>query len=586
MKKHLLPFLLALLAANAGFGRQLIDLDHWVGRLHNNPSDTTAWTALRTWFDTTSQSPELLNAHLERLIPTVQAGNPRLLAELSRQKGIVHMDLGEYARSSEWLVQAIRLYESLADAAGIANTRVNLGALNYHLSQFSEAIAYWEQAAAHFTRRGPAARLALVYSNIGSAFSETNRLDSAEWYHRQALQISERHNDLKSMSRAWNNLGVTFEYAERYDEALRCYRQARALCEKIRDQAGIVRAILNAATILNYQQQYDEALAANREAVALLKGCREKTLFRLAYLNLADIYSQTGRYREAFESLNQYQLYKDSIINEDNTRYVQNLQVLYETEKKEREIAQLNRESETQSLRLERQRLLTGGLLLTALLLSALVWLVLHHQRRTDRLLHNILPVAVAAELRATGKVQPKRHESVTVLFADLVGFTELGHSLSPEALVSLIDRYYRAFDEIIAQAGLEKIKTIGDSYMCAAGLPAPNPQHALLLFQAARNMLCWVEQDAAAGGYAHLQLRIGMHSGPVVAGVAGKTKYAYDIWGDTVNTAARMEQYGLPGRINLSEATRALLGDSVAAEAREPVDVKGLGLTSMYLAG
>ncbi len=260
--------------------------------------------------------------------------------------------------------------------------------------------------------------------------------------------------------------------------------------------------------------------------------------------------------------------------------------MLYETEKKEREIVQLNRESETQALRLERQRLLTGGLFLMALLLGALVWMVLYNQGRTNRLLHNILPVSVASELRQTGGVQPKRHDSVTVLFADLVGFTELGHSLSPEALVSLIDRYYRAFDEIIAQSGLEKIKTIGDSYMCAAGLPEPHPQHASLIFEAACKMLRWVEQDAAGTGYAHLQLRIGMHSGPVVAGVAGKTKYVYDIWGDTVNIAARMEQFGVAGRINMSEATRLLLGDSVLAEKREPMEVKGLGLTSMYLAG
>lgn len=575
-----------MLVAQTVFSKHLVNLDELVSRLKTTPADTAAWSALHAWFDTTSQSPELLCAHLERLIPSVPADNPRLQAELFRQKGIAHMDLGEYQQSSDLLMRSIRLYESLGDAPGIANTRVNLGALNYHLNQFSEAIAYWQQAVAHFTRFGPAARLSLVYSNIGSAFSETDQLDSAAAYHRRALKISEQQNDLKSMSRAWNNLGVTYEYRERYDDALRCYRQSRALCEKIKDQAGMVRAILNASTILNYQHKFNEALAANREAVALLAGCREKGLYRLAYLNLADVYSQTGRYKEAFEALNKYQLYKDSMINEENTRYVQNLQILYGTEKKEREIAQLNRESETQALRLDRQRLLTGGLFLMALLLGALVWIVLHNQRRTDRLLHNILPVSVASELRSTGGVQPKRHESVTVLFADLVGFTELGHSLSPEALVSLIDRYYRAFDEIIAQCGLEKIKTIGDSYMCAGGLPEPNPQHATLVFEAACQMLRWVEQDGVGTSYAHLQLRIGMHSGPVVAGVAGKTKYVYDIWGDTVNIAARMEQFGVAGRINFSETTRLLLGDTVAVEQREPVEVKGLGVTNMYLAG
>lgn len=586
MKKQFLLFLALLPAFTGIFARQPSVLSALLNKIQYAPADTAAWSALHTWFDTTAMPAEQLRLELEKSLETIPLeNNSRLRAELLRQSGISSMDRGEYQQSSEQLMQAIRLFESVGDARGMANTQVNLGALNYYLNQFDAAIRYWKQAAGFFEKHGPPAWLGKVYSNIGSVFSETNRLDSAESYHRRALRIHKQSHNPGGMAQAWNNLGVTLEYAKRFTESLDCYRKARALCDSIGDPAGAIRAMLNGATILEYQHQYSDALAANQEALERLKQCREKALYRLAYLNLAGLYSKTGHYKDAYESLEKYHIYKDSLVNDENTRFIQDMQIRYETEKKEQEIALLNRESETQALRLEQQRFVLAGLLAAAILLGALVWTVRRHQRRTDELLHNILPVAVATELRHTGRVLPKRHEAVTVLFADLVGFTELGHTLPPEILVGLIDRYYQAFDKIIGHYGIEKIKTIGDSYMCASGLPENHPQHAFLMYQAASDMLAWAHQNATfPDGQPHLQLRIGMHSGPVVAGIAGKTKYAYDIWGDTVNTAARMEQFGVPGRINLSEATRQLLGDAVAATPREPVEVKGIGWVRMYL--
>lgn len=537
------------------------------------------------WFDTTSLSAQQLKTELEQSLKAVPAGsNNRLHAELLRQCGISNMDLGDYKQSSGQLMQAIRLFESAGDVRGVANTRVNLGALNYYLNQFDAAVRYWEQAVVYFEKHGPPVRLGKVYSNLGSVFSEMNRLDSAEVYHRKALRLHEQAGSYQGMAQAWNNLGVTFEYAKRFDQALGCFRQARMYSDSAGDPTGAIRALLNGAAILEYQRSFSAALSANEEALNLLAKNNEKVLYRLAYLNLAGLYSKTGRYKEAYESLEKYHVYKDSVVNEENLQYLQDMQMQYESEKKEREIAQLNHESEKQALRLERQRLLLAGLLVIALLLGALVWTVVRHQRRSDALLHNILPVAVAAELRETGRVLPRRYESVTVLFADLAGFTALGRHLPPEKLVGLIDRYYHAFDDIIARHGIEKIKTIGDAYMCVSGLPEANPQHAPVMYQAACEMMQWVREHAGTGKHPHLELRIGIHTGPVVAGVAGKTKYAYDIWGDTVNMAARMEQFGVPGYINLSETTRGLLGDMVQAEPREPVEVKGIGWVRMYL--
>ena len=201
-------------------------------------------------------------------------------------------------------------------------------------------------------------------------------------------------------------------------------------------------------------------------------------------------------------------------------------------------------------------------------------------------MLRNILPERVTSELKACGRVEPVKYDSVSVLFADFVGFTENAESLPSSRLVELLGYYYGRFDDITSSMWLEKIKTIGDCYMCVAGLPAENEGHADEALRAARAMLSVVENPPPglfAEGEAPWRIRIGIHSGPVTAGVVGSHKFAYDIWGDTVNTAARVEATGAPGRINISESTLALLQEDVNLEPRGPIEIKGKGGLDMF---
>lgn len=211
---------------------------------------------------------------------------------------------------------------------------------------------------------------------------------------------------------------------------------------------------------------------------------------------------------------------------------------------------------------------------------------VIQEKGQSDKLLCNILPERVAEELKACGRVEPVKYESVSVLFADFVGFTEIAERLTSSKLVELLDYYYGRFDEIVSQMWLEKIKTIGDCYMCVAGMPAETEQHADEALKAARAMVSVVENSPPGlfeDDESAWRIRIGIHSGPVTAGVVGSHKFAYDIWGDTVNTAARAEAAGRPGRINITQATLALLHESVNPEPRGHIDVKGKGKMEMY---
>jgi class 3 adenylate cyclase len=205
---------------------------------------------------------------------------------------------------------------------------------------------------------------------------------------------------------------------------------------------------------------------------------------------------------------------------------------------------------------------------------------------RIEDLLLNILPKEISEELKDKGKATARRHEQVTVLFTDMKGFTQAAERMTPEELVNELDQCFIKFDEIVGRYRIEKIKTIGDSYMCAAGVPVQDPHHAAACVLAAlevRELMERWRKDRVEKGGTPWALRIGLHSGPVVAGVVGRRKFAYDIWGDTVNTASRLESSGEAGEVNISEATYQLVKDRFICESRGEVAAKNKGSIAMY---
>jgi class 3 adenylate cyclase len=206
-------------------------------------------------------------------------------------------------------------------------------------------------------------------------------------------------------------------------------------------------------------------------------------------------------------------------------------------------------------------------------------------KRVSESLLLNILPGEVAEELRSRGMVSPKYFEDVTILFTDFVGFTLSTEKLAAEELVDLLHDYFTAFDHIVARYRLEKMKTIGDSYMCLSGLPVRNPAHPVDTVMAAFEMLHAVQERARPDRLAQWKVRIGIHTGPVIAGVVGINKFAFDIWGDTVNYSSRMEASGEANRINLSDRTYSRVKDFFDCEYRGKVVTKEKRELDMYFA-
>jgi guanylate cyclase len=207
-------------------------------------------------------------------------------------------------------------------------------------------------------------------------------------------------------------------------------------------------------------------------------------------------------------------------------------------------------------------------------------------QAKSEALLENILPGSIAERLKAATQTIADDFESASILFADVVDFTPLAQRLPPAEMVGFLDQLFSRFDALVERHGLEKIKTIGDCYMAAAGVPDPRPDHArqtaLLALEMRDAVATW-----AIAGQAGLELRIGINSGPVVAGVIGTKRFLYDLWGDAVNTASRMESHGTPGEIQITRATYELVKDDFDCRPRGTIQIKGKGeMETWYLIG
>jgi len=204
-------------------------------------------------------------------------------------------------------------------------------------------------------------------------------------------------------------------------------------------------------------------------------------------------------------------------------------------------------------------------------------------KEKTDSLLLNVLPASVAQDLKETGRTTPELFDDVTVSFSDMVGFTTLSSGLAPRRLIDELNDIFTAFDGIMDAHGCERIKTIGDAYLAVCGMPEPDARHAERMVHAAVEMVRWLEARSRTSAI-QWKMRTGIHTGPVVGAVVGIKKFIYDVFGDTINTASRMESHAPPMRVNLSEATYLRVRDLFAWEERPAVEVKGKGLMRMYL--
>jgi adenylate cyclase len=500
-----------------------------------------------------------------------QKGNKkRLLGDLEQALD-AYFKSGEAARKANFTRGEGNTYGAIADIYSISNNHPN-------------AKLYYYKAIAILRKANDSIALASAISNAGDEFLNTSNYDSALLYFREAGVIFEKVNYLVGKAYSLGNIGMVYGNIGQSDLAEKNINEAIRILEEAEDYYPICVYLISMSDI--YLQKGDDKTALNY-AVRSLKLARQyglKDQISDANLKLSELYERAGKSEESFKYYKDHIIYRDSVNDVRSVQKMADLRTDFEVSKKQTEVDLLNQQRRNQRIMVISLFIILG---LTTILLGTLYWYyrtISREKKRSESLLLNILPAETAKELKLNGKVDAVKFDQVTVLFTDFVQFTRVAEQVEPEQLVKSIDYYFKGFDEITTKYGLEKIKTVGDSYMCACGLPTLNPMHARNVIGAAREMIDLVRNElTAADGLSHFEIRIGIHTGPVVAGIVGIKKWQYDIWGDTVNIASRMESMSTPGRVNLSETTYNQIKDEFACEYRGEIEVKNRGPLKMY---
>jgi len=515
------------------------------------------------------------------------------------QKGNALRLRGDYEKALEAYFNSLslaNLKDSINDAGAVS---ISIADAYSEMGNSNNAEKYYTNGINLLRNTNDSLKLATALSNAGDEYFYQNKFDLALQYFEESGSIFRRSSNLIGTAYSMGNVGMVYAEQGKDKEAEQNITEAIQILEKLKDYYPISVYLTFMSDIYLKKNDWPAAVQYAKRSLDLAQEYGLKDQISDANLKLSELYEHVGNYKISSQFYKDHIKYRDSVLNIKNIEAMADLRTNYEVGQKQAEVDLLETKTQLQTLQAKRQRnflYATGtGLFLTFLL--AMGWfrryryikrtnLIIEEERKkSDHLLLNILPEETAVELKQNGKVQAKKFDSVSVLFTDFKEFTQIADNLPPEKVVESVGYYFSKFDEIIEKHGLEKIKTIGDAYMCAGGLPYPSEDHALQTIQAGLEIVTFVEEckHHLDSDLAKFEVRVGVNTGPVVAGVVGSKKFAYDIWGDTVNIAARMESNSEVGKVNISENTYTLIKEDFTCEFRGEIDVKNKGKMKMY---
>ena len=479
----------------------------------------------------------------------------------------------------------------------------------------------------------------VAYMAIADVYSTMGNSDNAEIYYAKSINLLRKTNDSISLASALLNAGDEYSKNKKYNLALKYFEEssiifdkvdyligtaynlgnigmvyakqgnnglakvyiskAIQILEKLKDYYAISEYLIYMSDIYLTQNDWLTSLSYAKRSLDLAQKYGLKEQISNSNLKISQLYQKAGNHRESFTYYKNYITYRDSVTNLKSVQQMADIRTNYEVSQKQVEVDLLEKDSEIQKLKEKKQQNIIYATAISLFLIVIITIgfyrrykfvkrtnsIIEEEKNRSNTLLLNILPEETALELKKNGKVLAKKFESVTVLFTDFERFTHYAEKLSPEKLVESIDFYFSKFDAIMEKYNLEKIKTVGDAYMCAGGLPFPTGDHAYKMVLAALEIARFVDasKELNAQNQTRFKIRIGINTGPIVAGVVGIKKFSYDIWGDTVNIASRMESNSEPGKINISEYTYQIIKNDFECEYRGEIEVKNKGMMKMY---
>jgi adenylate cyclase len=544
-------------------------------------------------------------------------------ANMLNNIGAIYTDKGDYVSALDYYLKSLKLSEQLRDSLRMATALSNIGLVYKNdPNTLEKALEFYERSLEMSKAIGDNEAIGSSALNLGELFMAKGNYDEAlrfflesEHAYRSGEEISQYlPNSLLSIGKVHGLKGD-------YGRATKYIAMAVDFSREYGLKLRLVQALTQMGETNLHFSKYDEAIKYYLEAEDLATDTGAKLELKSIYEGLSTASSRRGDFRDGYKYQQALLAIKDTLYSDDNSKKLERLQFSFDLEKKESQITLLTKNTALKELELEQQRF-SKNALMAGLGVAFLVGIILLRNYQTklrsnrllakqntsillqkeeieghlgdiekqkqeiETLMLNILPVEVAQELRKNGTATPRYYESVTVLFTDFKEFTRIAETMPAHELVEQLNACFIAFDGISEEYGLEKIKTIGDAYMCACGIPTPVEDHPIRTVRAAMAIQQYIEKEnrkRREQGTAPWEIRIGIHTGPIVAGVVGRKKFAYDIWGNAVNIANRLESNGKEGCVNISDSTYQLIKDRFECTYRGKILAKNLGQVDMY---
>lgn len=527
-------------------------------------------------------------------------GFTRGIANAINAVGVAYFYQGWYDIALEHYQESLKIRQEIKDLRGVGSSLNNIGLIYSAQEKYDDALKYSFQALKVYKEINAKNSTAAALNNIGVVYRKKKMYDSAEVMHKAALEMLSNSNNLNGIALTLSSFGTLEQERGDNAHALNYQRRATALYLVQNNHKGLVDTYLGTAKALFGLARNDEALRVLDSAIMYAVNLNARKELRDCYELLARIEERIGNFAGAYYNVRRYEALKDSLFTEETDTKAAQFNAKYDAELRSKQIALLTSEKERQALL---RNVLIGaviGVIIGALLLynrfrlkqrseaalqaannelSAKNILIEQSKSLAEKLLLNVLPQLIAERMQSGEQRIAERFQNVTVLFADIVDFTTLAATIPAEELVTLLDAVFSDFDALAERYGLEKIKTIGDAYMAVCGIPLPQSDHAERVVRFAADIRRIVQQyriDTPSGETIPLNIRIGIHSGEVVAGVIGKKKFSYDLWGDTVNIASRLQTHAQAGEIQCSRATYNNIEDICTTNEHRTLTFKG----------
>jgi class 3 adenylate cyclase/predicted metal-dependent HD superfamily phosphohydrolase len=586
--------LVFVLAPVSAFAQKQRQIDSLVALLKNAPDTQKTRLHVRISFLYNRVNIDSAFVHAERAVAlSSQLSDSSLIADAWLQLAVVQVNTSNYNDGIDNALKAYHIFEKEKDDSNCAyaanimgNAYVGAGYKEQALEWYKTSLVYGEKTNNEF-------KIAVALFGIGNIEYDLKMYDSAATHYKRCETLFLKLGKNREATAALlTRANIIFEKGLYY-ESLQLLLGMQKDIEALNDNYFMGYFHQQTGACYRELKKYQESFANQYLALGYFAKIKGMSNIRDVYNDIAKTHFAAGNPDSAYLYLSKYIKLNDSLFTSENSAKIAEMQTKFESVEKDKKLLESDILIQQQSN--HKTLLLIGlGLTLVLAVIAGLSYrrkrrdnlLIAKEKKKSDELLLNILPVETAEELKQFGSAKARSFDMVTVMFTDFKDFTTMSEKLSAVELVTEINECFVAFDKIMEKHGIEKIKTIGDAYLAAGGLPTPKATHAIDVVSAAIEIQEFIRQQKKKKGDMGFDIRIGIHSGPVVAGIVGIKKFAYDIWGDTVNTASRMESSGVAGKINISSATYELVKDHFRCVPRGKVSAKGKGEIEMYFIG